>query len=254
MVKFIVLGHGRSGSTLLVLSLAEHHNILAFDELLHYDLEERRRQFFEFNNRYPDDGLKRYYMDGEDGAEFLREVVFYDRMRKEVLAVGFKIFYIHVRDEPNSKKAWDYLTGNKDIHIIHLMRRNVIESWVSLQVALMTGEWARLQGTKPKQQRLPPLKLNPQECEAYCNQVLVYSQWAKRAFREHPLLEVEYERDVCGRFSSMMHDIHDFLDVPRRDVQLVLEKQAQRSISEQISNYSEFKEYFHHTIYEDFLA
>jgi len=52
MKCFILLGHGRSGSTLLVRSLTEHPNVRMFGELFHYEQKERERAFHALNKKF----------------------------------------------------------------------------------------------------------------------------------------------------------------------------------------------------------
>ena len=254
MIKFLLLGHGRTGSNILVKGLAEHPRVRIGGELFH--LEEEQRKKTDPNprrSRPPESSASRYYRDNESGADFLREAVFYERDGGDALAVGFKIFYNHARDNPNVKTAWDYLIGDRSIRVIHLKRRNLLESFISLKIALITKEWRRWQGTSTPPVLTPPFRLGPEECDAYFNQMNAYRLWAASAFRDHALLKVEYERDICTRFEANMHAIHDFLGVPREPAQPLLEKQALRSPREQVLNYDELKWYFRHTLYEEYF-
>lgn len=255
MVKFIILGHGRNGSTLIVKSLDEHPNVRVAGELFHSDETERCRAFHALNRTYPPDKLERhYYRDGQDGAQFLKESVFYERPWKEISAVGFKLFYIHARKDLNIQKAWRYLLENKEIRVIHLLRADMLASYLSLRVAFITKEWKLWKGTTRPRQEPPRLRLEPAECAAHFNQILAWRQWANENFREHPFLEIEYERDVCARFEAVMNEIHDFLDLPRVPARQLLEKQAQRPPREAIINYDELKQHFRYTLYEQFFV
>jgi LPS sulfotransferase NodH len=254
MTKFILLGHRRSGSTLLFCDLVLHRNIYMFGELFNESEEERRRAFRSglqgctvAQRRGLDESM--YYRDGQDGAEFLRNLAFYERYWQPV-AVGFKLFYHQARDTNNARKAWDYLISDRDVRIVHIMRRNMLDSMLSLRIALQTNEWARCKGEAPSPaQMLNPLRLTPVECEDYFSEVERERQWARESFSEHPMLEVEYETDLCRRFQATMYRVHDFLGVPRRRARKMLEKQAQRTPAEQLCNYGELKAYFARTPY-----
>ena len=254
MKCFILLGHGRSGSTLVVRSLTEHPNVRMFGELFHYEQKERERAFHALNKKFgPGKHETNFYHEGEDGAAFLRNSVFYQRPWSEILAVGYKMFYLHARGNANVSKAWDYLIENKDIHVVHLSRANLLHSWLSLQIAHITKEWHWQKGAPGPRTLLPPLKLDPIECENYCNQTFAHRQWAIERFQDHPTIEVEYEADIVGRFQETMHKLQDFLEIPRGPAEQILEKQAKRKPSEQIINYDEFKEHFRNTLYESFF-
>lgn len=254
MKRFIILGHGRSGSTLLARSLTQHPNVRMFGELFHDEEPERERAFRAFNESVgPRRREPRFYRDGEDGAAYLRETVFRRRPWRELLAVGFKMFYLHARADPRVKTAWDYLVENTDVRVIHLGRSNLLECWLSLQMAHITGEWERRKGAPGPRTLVPPLDLDPAKCEAFFNQTLAHRRWAAERFRRHPTLELEYEADVVGRFEQTVRRMQDFLEAPRGPAEKLLEKQARRKPREQIVNYDEFKDYFRHTLYEGFF-
>jgi LPS sulfotransferase NodH len=251
MLKFILLGQGRSGSTLIVRSLQRHPNVLMGSEHFHAEQEERHRYYHELNGGYPPERPpQRYYRDGEDGYEYLRDHVFHEREAEDQRAVGFKMFYQHARENARIKRAWDYLTEHRDVHVVHLSRRNLFESFVSLKVAFITREWNRQRGAAPKAEPPPPFELDVRECESYCTRATAFKRWADERFAAHPRIEVEYERDVCGRFASMMDDVYGFLGLPSSPAEPLLVKLARRHPREQVSNYEELKEYFRHTLYE----
>src|SRR5215210_3914678 len=199
MVRFILLGQGRSGSSLIMESLAEHPEVRIGGELFHCEEEPRRHAFRLLNGGEPVDNQEsRHYRAGADAAQFLEHNVF--RPRPSARAVGFKMFYVHARRNANEKQAWNHLLINNDIRVIHLIRAHMLESYISLRVAFMTGEWERQKSSTAPRAEAPMLKLEPKVCEAHFNQELAWRQWARQSFRLHPFLEIEYEKDVCARF------------------------------------------------------
>lgn len=254
MVKFVLLGHRRSGSTLMLCGLAGHRNVYMFGELFN-EHEDDRRKAFASGLRGCSVAERRgmsesgFYRDGQDGAQFLRDFVFYEHYWQPV-AVGFKLFYHQARDTGGARRAWEYLIAHKDIHVIHLVRRNMLESMLSLRIAFQTNEWASLTTEAPAPtEPLAPLHFSPQECEGYFTETGKSQQWARAAFSDHPSIEVEYEGDLCRRFQATMHRVQDFLGVPRRRSRRLLRKQARRRPAEQISNYAELKAHFAPTPY-----
>jgi LPS sulfotransferase NodH len=244
VVKFVLLSHGRTGSTLLSLALGKHPNIRMFLELFHEDREERERSFRA-------DG--RTYQDGEDAAQFLREAVFYPRYWKPLRAVGFKLFYEHARQNSEDKKVWHYLKTTKDVRIIHLVRRNLLESWLSYETALRTDVWTVLKGEAEPPPALSPFTVDIQKCENFFRSTEKYRDWARQVFRGHPFIEVEYESDLCEHFQKTMNLLHDFLDVPRYTGMVLTKKQARHKPCQQIINYNEMKRYFAQTSYAEFF-
>jgi hypothetical protein len=255
MIKFILLGHRRCGSTLLFCDLVRHPNVYMFGEIFNESGEERRSSFasgLRACTVAPRRGIdaSKYYRDGQDGAKFLRDLVFFERYWRPV-ASGFKLFYHQARDTESARKAWDYLISDKDVRVIHLVRRNMLESMLSLHIAVQTNEWARFKGDAPAPNRTPdPLHLTPAECEGYFSEVEAHRRWARDSFAAHPMLEIEYEADLCDRFQATMYRVQDFLGVPRRRARKMLEKQARRTAAEAVSNYGELKAHFAHTPYD----
>jgi hypothetical protein len=225
-----------------------------FGELFNESKEERQRGFGSglrgctVAKRRGIDETK-FYRDGQDGAKFLHDLVFYDHYWHPV-AVGFKLFYHQARNDENGRQAWEYLIAHKDIRVIHLVRYNVLESMLSLRIAFQTNEWASLKnGVHSPVKISDPLHFSPEECEGYFSQIEKFQLWARATFSEHPSLEVEYEADLCRRFQATMHRVQDFLEVPRRRARKLLKKQAQLKPTEQIGNYRELKAHFAHTPY-----
>src|SRR5215212_2439383 len=192
MKCFILLGHGRSGSTLLVRSLTEHPNIRMSGELFHDEEKERERAFHALNKKFgPGRHETNYYREGDDGATFLRDSVFYQRPWNDILAAGYKMFYIHARHDSHARTAWDYLVGNKDIHVVHFTRANLLECWLSHKIAFITKEWAWQKGAPGPRTVVPPLRFDPKECETHCNRTFALRRWAAEAFKNHPSIEIE---------------------------------------------------------------
>ena len=255
MVKFLILGSGRCGSTLVAKSLDEHPNLRVGGELFHFEEAERCRAFHALNKTYPPGQHEtEYYHDGDDAAQFLERAVFYERPWNEIRAYGFKFFYIHARANPQEKKAWEYLLNHKDIRVIHIVRVNLLKTFLSLRLACVTGEWKRWANATTPRQEPEPINLDPQRCQEYFGNVLAQQQWARKSFSAHPFLEISYEEDIFGRFQAAMNQIQDFLGVPPVPMRQLLEKQAKRSPREMIVNYDELKEHFRYTLYEDFFV
>lgn len=239
----MVIGHGRTGSTLLSLSLGEHDSIRMYLEIFHDDPKERETSF----------RAERAYQSGEDAVKFINQAVFFPRHWKQLKAVGFKLFYDHARKDREARKVWIYLEENKGIHIIHLLRRNLLESWISFQTATRTGVWAVMEKTPELNKTVKPYRLDALECQDFFKSIELERERIRSMFASHPYMEVEYERDLCDNFSETMFRIQNFLGVPRQKVKVLTQKQRRLSPSEQISNYSELKKYFSATKYKTFF-
>jgi LPS sulfotransferase NodH len=256
MVKFVLLGHKRCGSTLLSASLSCHRNVYMFGEVFNESAEERQRAYrvgLMNCQAAPNQKItaQNYYRDG-DAANFLRRSVYYKHYWEPV-AVGFKMFYEHCQDDVGMRRAWSYLIAEKDIQVIHLFRLNLLETFLSLTLAERTNEWARYKGASGDSQstRPEPVHLSPKDCEDYFHKLAAEREEVRRNFCGHQMLELTYENDVCRQYQETFDLICDFLAVPRKQADKLLEKQAVGKPSQQISNYAELKRYFSTTEFAD---
>jgi LPS sulfotransferase NodH len=249
MVKFVLLGHKRCGSTLLSISLSCHTNVFMFGEVFNESIEERQRAYcIGLRNckaaRRQNITAQNYYREG-DAANFLKRWVYF-RNYMDPVAVGFKMFYEHCRDDVEMRQAWSYLIAEKDIRVIHLYRRNLLETYLSLTLAMQTNKWARHKGAggSSRLTSLEPVYLSPKDCEDYFRKLAAEQEETRRNFCGHQMLEISYENNICRQYQETFDLICDFLAVPKTRTGKQLEKQAVGKPSQQISNYAELKQYF----------
>jgi LPS sulfotransferase NodH len=259
VIHFVLLAHVRSGSTVLVRSLADHTNVRMFGELFHAEESERARTYSQIRLCHVAHrlGINRsmYYHEGDDGGQFIGNNVFYKRYYEEIIkSVGFKLFASQARDNPNAKKAWQYLLDHKEIRIIHLFRLNLLETYLSYRLALITNEWALLeQEAGHPRADAPQLRLEAADCAAFFNRIIAEREWIRNDWSGHPFLELSYESDLCNTYESTVYRIEDFLRVGHEPARKRLAKQSRRSPREQITNYGELKEHFRYSIHEAYF-
>jgi LPS sulfotransferase NodH len=240
-IRFVILGHGRTGSNLLGASLAQHPHATVRGELFH-DLEEKRAA-------WPVEG--RYLRTGEDPAAFVEEVAFAPPASEEALAVGFRLFYWHSRQDDTALRLWDRLGADRSVRIVHLVRHNLFESYVSRQVAGRTGEWLRRNESQAAPQP-DAFELSAAKCRLYFDDIVRRREWSRSFFSEHPFLEISYE-EVVADYQATLDRTFRFVGVPPVPVTAPYRKQASRSPREQIGNYEALREAFRGTPYETFF-
>lgn len=196
--NFVVLTHGRTGSTLLTLSLL-NMGIHVYGEIFHEEANSRADAMV---GRLP-------YASGMDGAEFVRS------MHSSFGPVGFKLFFEHATTGP-SATVWHYLANSTDIAIIHLVRRDLLASWISLKCAERTGVWVR-RSTHPNRPEVEPFEVRPNELEGYFESMHESRNSARTMFANHPFLEVTYEDDLCSNFEGTLNRIADFIGATELD-------------------------------------
>ena len=254
MVESVLVGPMRSGTTLIYCDLLSHGNVYMFGELFNEHEADRQIGFQRglLNNNAEHKrgiGASQYYQGG-NGGNFLTKMVYYYRWW-EPTAVGFKLLYHQAQDSDDERAVWKYLIAEKDIRVIHLIREDLLAGLVSLKTAEQTNEWARPKNASPESRRICPesLSLSPEECEQYFEHILERRSWLRQCFSDDRRMELGYETDLCADFQQTMNKIYEFIEVPGKDAEQALEKQAVLTPAARIGNYQELEDYFRHTKY-----
>ncbi len=241
-VFFVVLGMHRTGSNLLISALDAHKEVTICGELFQED--ESSRKFC------GNAAGGQYYRDGTDGATFLKQHVFHDRYDQRTVAVGFKLFFTHAITGPASS-VWSQLVQDESVRIIRIQRQNLLELYLSNEVAIRTGEW----WISPKQNPtvVPAFPLDSVALRRFFDWATEREAWADQVFRNHASMTVQYERDLLHSYDACISRVQSFLQLDRQAIPPKIRKQAVRSSSDQISNYRELKNSFQSSPYMEFF-
>jgi LPS sulfotransferase NodH len=268
--RFMVLGSARTGSNLLLSLFSAHPHIKTYGELFNLDM-------------LPKSSLLEVL---DDPVSFLRRRV-YQSHKSEIAAVGFKMFYEHLtRDyfiklvdasetalqlqerfsqfasfiesnyaweilDERFRTAWEFLRADQSLAVIHLQRRNMLHTLISLKRAFMTNQWWSL---KSGPQPILRVHFDPEECRRYFEQLSKSVAEADAAFAKHPAINVFYE-DLIGQQQDTLQRIFDFLNVPYESVttRTSMKKQNLASPQETVDNYEQLKSYFRNTRWDVFF-
>jgi LPS sulfotransferase NodH len=264
----MVLGSARTGSNLLLSLLSAHPQIKTYGELFNLDM-------------LPETSLLQVL---DDPVTFLQQKV-YQTHRSEITAIGFKMFYEHLtRDyftklvdvsdaapqlrekytrfssfieskysweilDERFRTMWEFLRGDQSLAVIHLQRRNMLYTLISLKQAYMTSQWWSLKGGL---RTTPPVHLDPEECSRYFEKLSNSAAEADAAFAGHPKINIIYE-DLIEKQQDTLQRIFDFLKVPHNSVTTRMKKQNLASPPETIDNYEQLKSYFRNTKWDVFF-
>lgn len=264
----MVLGSARTGSNLLLSLLSSHPHIKTYGELFNLDM-------------LPETSLLEVL---DDPATYLRRRVFQDH-KAEIAAVGFKMFYDHLtRDyftklvdmsdaatqlrekytrfssfiennyawevlDERFQTTWEFLRGDQSLAVIHLQRRNMLHTLISLKQAYMTSQWWSL---KSDLRTTSPVHLDPEECCRYFEKLSSSAAEADAAFAKHPKINVIHE-DLIEKQQDTMQRIFAFLKVPYEQVTTRMKKQNLASPRETVDNYEQLKSYFRNTRWNVFF-
>ena len=248
--RFILLCAPRTGSTLLTAALHQHPAVVMYDEIFAAE-ESFRRSQSELSVPEPFAPAD-YYREGADPVEFLRRQVYGATYPPQKQAVGFKLFHAHMRAGP-AARLWDWLAAEKDIRIIHLHRDRLLESYASFLIASKTREWLVPVSAGTHAAQVAPIVIDVDQFKDYADQQLGDRKRAEGLFRDHPYLTIEYRNDVCAQFDATIRRIEGFLGIASMPLPKKLQKQAQVSLSEEITNFGEVRDALEGTEYETFL-
>lgn len=250
MTRFVVLATGRTGSTLLGNALADHPEILFYGELFHA-YEDRRRA--EAARRTMGAGVERHLPHGvpvcepaDDGREYITRLF---SQRAEHAAIGFKLMYDQAR-EGAAATVWDALRERTSIRVVHLTRRNLLESLISIKRAELTRVWHSRECLSD----MTAFRLNPQECQEYFDSLVAMRRLAAPLLESRPVLTLEYG-ELAAEFESTMRKAFSFLEVaPNVTVRKHLAKIARLAPHDEILNYAQLKRNFEHTPYAEMFS
>jgi len=238
MLPFIILSHGRSGSTLLTRSLDAHPNITCYAEVFNAIEADRAT------------AATRKYLDGEDPVSFCHEQIY--TASREASAIGFKLHVNQMQKSEEQRALWSFLRTNRDINIIFLRRKNLFDSYVSNQRALHSGRWRREPGESVVAGYLEPLSINTAHCESVMRWQRQRIEQAMENFQDHRRFDITYE-DLVSDFQNKLNSIFSFLGVREHSIKPSLAKMNIVSHEEGITNYGEVKEYFRESEFSQFF-
>jgi len=216
--KFIVSCAARSGSTMLCSLIRSHPQAICHGEVLAQEgppplagmYERKRRDNPEFGSNV------RRYRDRHP-QRFLYDIVFNPQGRR---CVGFK-FKTDEAFQSRFKAIREVIAADKDIKIIHLIRRNVLDQYVSHRVVEKTG----LTLLRPTDNRpnVAPFTVDVEHFIAYVKDVNDRQQAAFDLYRDHRNLILAYE-DIVAPQSSALDDLEVFLGIANRPLSTKLVK------------------------------
>jgi LPS sulfotransferase NodH len=222
--KFIVLARSRTGSNLLVSFLNSHKNIYSEGEI--------------FNK-----------IKGKNFEQVLLNI--FKKQPVWIKAKGFKIFYYHPNDK-NCPSLWKSLYLDKNLHVIHLKRRNILKTIISRKIADIENIWKKSSFNLKKNKERIKFNFNFKELKREFEKTRKWEKNGDKMFKNHPFLTVYYE-DLAQNKEKTFRKITDFLGIKYAKPKTFLKKQNNRKLKEIILNYDELKKDFSKTKWASFF-
>lgn len=267
--RFLVLTTGRTGSMWLTDALNSHSQIICFGSVFEARADYVSYDVEGYDNFSDSDRALR----DRDCAAFLRERIF-GRHGPGVRAVGFKLQYRNLFGFPDLR---EHLLEDRKLKVIHLRRRDLLRSLISLRLAKATGRYhkqpvrvgwrkvatalrhpARAIGrlrvrAAQRQYRPPGLLLTKEECEQYFRQTRRSERRFDSLFAAHERFDLLYE-EMVDDFEAALTRVQEFLGVSSRTLTSVQERVNTAPNRDLVRNYDELRSAFQGTQYEKFFS
>lgn len=222
--KFIVLTKARSGSNLLLSLLDCHSNVYVRGEEFKDVTPATYKNVWDFH------WAKQPYF---------------------IKAAGLKIFYDHPQTG-DCPKLWDDLIADRSIKVIHLIRKNSLQAFLSLQLAKKNDVWYLKQSDRKTNYDPGTITIDPDALLNAHNQALENQQKFDDLFRDHAIQHLYYE-DLANNQLETVHKATEFLNLPLHKPHTDEKKAVTKPIRDVIKNYDELKTHFSGTELESFF-
>lgn len=233
--RFLILTNGRTGSNLLVSYLRQSPNVRMYGEIL--------------GPYYIQQPYLRNKISKEGPEPYLRSM--YERTFTES-HIGTKILYGQLSDRyadrigiPDLHRLEEHLSADRGLHIIHLLRQNLLDVAISIVLARQTQhtntDYGDAVASVPVEWYLSQFRRIESEVEKY-----------RQLFSEHPYLEIRYE-DLAREPKTTIETMCAFLNLPLFGFEVRQRRQRNRKRHEVIQNYDELKAMLAATTYARFF-
>ena len=144
--------------------------------------------------------------------------------------------------------ALEYLIGQQAFKVIHLKRRNMLDTLISTKRAFSEDNWIN----KPYSQ--DPIQLTISECEAFFSQTIEQQEYYTNLFSRCPTYVLYYE-DLIDNVGESLSKMQVFLQVPQESsLYLAIKKQGGRNRRNKIENYDSLKKHFADSKWNEFFT
>ena len=239
--KFIILGRSRTGSNFLRGLMGSREGTFVLGEVF------KNPEKIEWGTKDFPSWLGAGYTYRRDPVAFLEEYI-YRPLPSSIQALGFKLFYYHSH-EPGREALWEHLQQRKDLYVLHIIRRNILQTHLSRALAARSGQWVSV---VEESQREEPIFLPIEECRTQFELTRKWENEFKDFFSKSRVMEVYYE-DLAADYVQVMNKVQRFLGLPIQPVAPLTFRQSHRPMREIIANFDQLRQAFRGTEWEGFF-
>ena len=214
---FVLIGPGRSGSTLVQTLLDSHPNCVCMNELWQQKSSMWRGYYV----------LHRKSWSTRNFNEITHNALC-SPQPPWIHSVGFKVLYGQPQDETQREITWEHLLGIKNLKIVRV-KRNLIQSTISAAIARATGYWINKPTTEP-------IELEVELVKRIYERKIKLEYEMDQKLSEWSIFELNFEaftRDLA----SQLQVLQTFLGLTPLDLKPTLKRQNKKPHSEMIQNW-----------------
>jgi len=206
---FFITCLARSGSTYLRHLLDSHPNITCHGEVLqpvgYLDQLIKRQKKISTTTAYQHWASMLSQLDEVD---FIKEILRHDQIETHRTGIKLKVDELYLRQ---FKNILAYLIQDKNMRVIHLVRTNLLEQYVSKKVSVITGITQQRQVVDKRS--VTPMDLDLKKLGRYINWALDAERQVSSDFDDHEMLKISYEALLTNE-EQTQQDLLAFLGVP----------------------------------------
>lgn len=239
ITRFVLLGHPRSGSTWMTHALNEHDDVLMYGELLNPDLEARVNglnfglQFETYLKKLPEP-----YDPPGDAGVFLDQI-YGVATRTSHKAVGFKLHYEHAWAGRSWSNAWRRILHDKGIIKLHLHRRDLMRSYVSLRLADKMNEWVATKEHPASERNSQRLTVNLDHFRFFVRRCRRIQSLLQRLRPEHHYYEWTFEDSLIRSPTELVNSVFDALGLSHQEIENFVIAQKDFDIRQVVVNFAD---------------
>lgn len=259
LVRFLVLGDARTGTTMVLQALNSHPHIRCYRELFNSGQDLLQLSLHGYDNFSAADVRLR----DRDAPGFLRTRIF-SGAPGTISAVGFKLLYGQIWGFPGLLEG---LAADSELRVVHVKRENALRKLVSFKTAQRTGVWLqdgrrrltvstalaaarhplraarRLRGRQSRPRPAVPaerarLSITPEELFRFIVRSNQRTAHFDSQFAQQPTFTVRYEALEDSRDETFA-ELQAYLGVEPQPLTVTLQRQNPEPLSQLIANYDE---------------
>ena len=152
-----------------------------------------------------------------------------------------------------SNPAWQHLAQFDGLHVIHLHRRNMLDQYVSVQLAMQSGVWHHRTAAGSRRPEWAPFTIDVDDCIASMRNWRHTFEWALEVFQNQPHVVFTYE-EIQDNIAAVLASCQAFLGIPVEPLPLRYQKLPAKDLQRLVANFLELNTAISETEFANCIA